>query len=84
MRFFCISIINHVPGRAPHSPARPLTHSEGALGAFAGALRQSSSAHAGRHAASHPGAPVALGPHHGLHGVAPDAHGSLEAEEEEE
>lgn len=56
----------------------PITHSEGALCAFAGALRQSSSAHAGRDPASYPWAPVTVGTHHGLHGVAPDAHGSLE------
>lgn len=62
----------------PSLPLTPHTHSEGALCAFAGALRQASSAHAGRDPASYPGAPVTVGPHHGLHRVAPDTHGSLE------
>lgn len=60
------------------SPLYPITHSEGALCAFAGTLRQSSSTHAGRDPTSHPGAPVTVGPHHGLHRVASDTHGSLE------
>lgn len=65
------------------TPLYPFTHSEGALCAFACALRQSSSADAGRDPTSYPGTPVTVGPHHGLHGVAPDAHGSLEEEEDE-
>lgn len=58
-------------------PSSYLTHGEGALCAFTGALRQAASAQAGRDPASYPGAPVAVGAHHGLHGVAPDPHGSL-------
>lgn len=54
-----------------------LTHSEGAFGAFTCALWQSSSAHTGWYATPNPRAPVTVGPHHGLHGMAPDSHGSL-------
>lgn len=53
-------------------------HSEGAFGAFTRALRQASTTEAGWDPTSHPGAPVTVGPHHGLHRMAPDPHGSLE------
>lgn len=65
-------------------PLSPITHSESALCAFTCALRQPSSTHAGRDPPSYPGASVAVRPHHGLHRVAPDTHGSLEEGEETE
>ena len=62
----------------PLTPFLYFTHSEGALCAFAGALWQPPSTKAGWDSASYPGASVTVRPHHGLHGVAPDTHGSLE------
>ncbi|PWA20453.1 hypothetical protein CCH79_00003588, partial [Gambusia affinis] len=53
------------------------TYSEGALCAFTGALWQSPATEAGRDPTCHPGAPVTMRTHHGLHGMAPDAHGPL-------
>lgn len=54
------------------------THSEGALCALAAALWQSSSTQACWDATSYTGAPMAVRPHHGFHGVTPNTHGSLE------
>ena len=58
-----------------HQPSH-LTDREGALGALAGALWEPPSTEAGWDPPS--GATVTMGAHHGLHGVAPHAHGPLQ------
>ena len=54
-----------------------LSHREGALGALCAALWEPPSAEAGWDPPSDPWAPVAMGPHHRLHGVAAHPHGPL-------
>lgn len=63
------------------APWCPCTDGEGALGAFTGAVWKSSSTQAGWEPPSGPGGPLALGPPHGLHGVAPHPHGPLQHSE---